>query len=146
MDITRIVLEMISKRVDDCFSEALDIVEALGKKVDETRAKNKEFFDNTAARIAKEAEEKLEREILKKFPKATFEKSNWRTTPCFDVESGCELNVEYDYGKRDEFYVLRNNVLEKCKQIAIENGTKTAFGEIDKYLETIDPVKILKLK
>jgi hypothetical protein len=144
MDITRIVLEMLEKRVDDRFIGAKEIVDGITKKIAETRDNNTKFVRGLAERLAKEAEEKLEKEVLKKFPNATF-KNNWWTTPCFDVENGFSLNVEYDNGMGHEFDVLRGKVLESCKQIAIENGPKTAFGEIDKYLETVDPVKILKL-
>lgn len=145
MDITRIVLEMIEKRVDDRLLDAKEIVVGIDRKIGETRDKNVKFVKDLAERLAKEAEEKLEKEVLKKFPNAKFDKSNWRTTPCFDVEDGCSLNVEYDAGKSEEFYALRGKILESCKQIAIENGPKTTFGEIDKYLEAVDPIKILKL-
>lgn len=145
MDITRIVLEMIEKRVDDRLLDAKEIVVGIDKKIGETRDKNVKFVRDLAERFAKEAEEKFEKEVLKKFPNATFKKNSWNTTPCFDVEDGCSLNVEYGEDMAHEFNTLRGKVLERCKQIAIENGPKTAFGEIDKYLETVDPVKILKL-
>lgn len=146
MDITRIVLEMIEKRVDDRLLDAKEIVTGIDRKIGETRDRNVKFVKDLAERLAKEAEEKLEKEVLKKFPNAKFEGVNWRTTPCFDVENGCSLNVEYDKGMGCEFDALRGKVLESCKQIAIENGPKSAFGEIDKYLATVDPVKALKLK
>lgn len=146
MDITRIVLEMIEKRVDDRFLDAKEIVVGIDKKIKEAEGKDQNFVNGLAEKIAKEAKEKFEKELLKKFPKATFMGDNWHMAICFNAKYDCSLNVEYGKCVGHEVDAFRGKVLEKCKQIAIENPSRTAFEEIDKYLEGIDPVKTLKLK
>lgn len=145
MDITRIVLEMIEKRVDDRFLDAKKIVVGIDEKIKEAKNKDKNFVVDLAEKIAKEAKDKFEKELLKKFPKATFMGDNWHNAICFNAKYDCDLNVEYGKDMVREVDAFRGKVLERCKQIAIENSPKTAFGEIDKYLETVDPVKALKL-
>ena len=81
------------------------------------------------------------------YPKAEFKCNSWSTTSAFDVESNYALNAELPNPISREGYTrLRDEILEKVKQIAVENGPKTAFGEVDKYLASIDAVKELGLK
>lgn len=145
MDITRIVLEMIEKRVDKKFEDAVCITAAHNEKIAKTKEADKKWVEELATKIAKEAEAKFEKTVKARFPDASWDDYSYGTTTCFDARpSRTELNAAYP----EELSVcdLKGEVLEKCKQIAVENGPKTTFGEIDKYLETIDPVKILKLK
>lgn len=144
MDITRVVLEMIENRVSKKFEEAAKIVSEHNEKIEKARKDDEKWVKELAEKIAKEAQAKFEKEVKAKFPKAIWQNYTYSTTPCFDAEPG-RTNLNASYPKELSYGDLRSDVLEKCKQIAIENGPKTAFGEIDKYLETVDPVKILKL-
>lgn len=145
MDITRIVLEMIENRVNKKFEEAAKIVSGHNEKIEKARKDDENWVKELSEKLAKEAQAKFEKEVKAKFPKATWQDCTYRTTPCFDAEP-CRTNLNASYPKELSYGDLRSDVLEKCKQIAVENGSKTTFGEIDKYLAGIDPVKILKLK
>ena len=144
MDITRIVLEMIENRVNKKFEKAAEIVAEHNEKIEKAKEADEKWVKELAEKIAKEAQAKFEKEVKAKFPKATWHNYTYSTTTCFDAEP-CRTNLNTSYPKELSYCDLRSDILEKCKQIAVENGPKTAFGEIDKYLETVDPVKILKL-
>lgn len=146
MDITRVVLDMIKVRVDNKFKEACEIVEALNKKQEAASSDAQDWAKDLSIKLAKEAEAKFEKEVLKRFPGSTFNNEGYyRTTAAFDVEYNYNLNVKVDKSKSEEYDKLLASVVETCKQIAIENGPKSAFREIDKYLDTLDPVKSLGL-
>lgn len=146
MDITRVVLDMIKVRVDNKFKEACEIVEAAEKKQEAAKSDAEAWAKDLSVKLAKEAEAKFEKEVLKRFPGSTFDnRGYYRTTAAFDVEYDYSLNVSVDKSKSEEYEKLFASVVETCKQIAIENGPKSAFREIDKYLDTIDPVKKLGL-
>lgn len=144
MDITRVILEMIDTRVDKKFAEAASLAAKYNEKIEKEAEADNKWVNDLGTKLAKEAEEKFEKAVKAKFKDATFYDPSYRTTICFDFCSRLATNVVRPAGiSIDE---LRKDVIEKCKQIAVENGPKTAFGEIDKYLATVDPVKALKLK
>ncbi len=144
MDITRVVMEMIETRVKKAFAKATEIVErdkgAIGK---EERDIN-QWVNSEREKLIKEANEKFRKRVADKYGKVvSFDDDRWDAY----IDSTYRT-PSVDLGKKTaepELQKLFGEVIEATKQIAIENGPKTAFGEIDKYLETIDPVKILKL-
>ena len=144
MDITRIVLEMIDTRVKKAFAKATEIVEKDKSAIENEERDIYRWINSERDKLIKEANEKFRKRVADKYGKTvSLKDDSWDAY----IDSTYRT-PSVDLGKKTaepELQKLFGEVIEATKQIAIENGPKTAFGEIDKYLETVDPVKTLKL-
>ena len=145
MDITRVILEMIDTRVKKAFAKATEIVERDKSAIEKEESDVYRWINSEREKLIKEANEKFRKRVADKYGSAvSFGCNDW------DAYIGISYRTpNVDLGKKTaepELQKLFGEVMEAAKRIAIENGPKTAFDEIDKYLETVDPVKALKLK
>ena len=145
MDITRVVMEMIETRVKKAFAKATEIVEKDKGAIEKEESDIYRWINSERDKLIKEANEKFRKRVADKYGKVvSFKDDSWDAY----IDSTYRT-PSVDLGKttaEPELQKLFGEVMEGAKRIAIENGPKTAFGEIDKYLETINPVKKLGLK
>lgn len=144
MDITRVIMEMIDIRVKKAFAKATEIVEKDKSAIEKEEHDIYRWINSEREKLIKEANEKFRKRVADKYGKTvSFKDDSWDAyidstyrTPSVDLDKKTA---------EPELQKLFGEVMEEAKRIAIENGPKTAFSQIDKYLETVDPVKTLKL-
>ena len=144
MDITRVVMEMIDTRVKKAFAKATEIVEKDKSAIEKEEHDIHQWINSEREKLIKEANEKFRKRVADKYGKVvSFDNDRWDAYIDTTYRTPCVvLGKETAEPELQKFF---DEVMEGAKRIAIENGPKTAFGEIDKYLAGIDPVKIIKL-
>ena len=144
MDITRVIMEMIDIRVKKAFAKATEIVEKDKSAIEKENSDIYRWINSERDKLIKEANEKFRKRVADKYGKVV----SFRDDSCDAYIDSTYRTPSVDPGKKTadpELQKLFGEVMEEAKRIAIENGPKTAFSQIDKYLETVDPVKTLKL-
>jgi len=144
MDITRVIMEMIDIRVKKAFAKATEIVEKDKSAIEKEEHDIYRWINSERDKLIKEANEKFRKRVADKYGNVV----SLRDDSCDAYIDSTYRTPSVDLGKKTaepELQKLFGEVMEEAKRIAIENGPKTAFGEIDKYLETVDPVNTLKL-
>lgn len=140
MEVTSMIEKMIKSKVSQKFERANEAAHEANLEIDKAIEERNNWIYALGEKICLEAEEKFEKAVRAKYPKAEFHKSRFDKTPCYEFRNNVDTNSGLEE-KRVRTGRAFDRVADACIRIAIENGSKTAFQKIDEYLETVDPIK-----